>query len=215
MKYCRTLALCAALLAAGSEARPQDALIACKSKTVQSAFDTLEDCFSYYSKVEPRVKNTAVQEALMSTLLQLEEIEELLDVEEKILENAIAKGEKQHPEANRRRKRDLDTLFNLLGLGGGDGNGSGGLLQGGLGGLLQGLGGEGGDDDNSILGIIRSVKRTIKEIISNLVQLIFGTVGTAISGVTDLLGLDAIFGGSRPATRNPGGGRTGRNYFVI
>ena len=36
------------------------------------------------------------------------------------------------------RKRDLDTLFNLLGLGGGDGNGSGGLLQGGLGGLLQG-----------------------------------------------------------------------------
>ena len=59
------------------------------------------------------------------------------------------------------------------------------------------LGGEGGDDDNSILGIIRSVKRTIKEIISNLVQLIFATVGTAISGVTDLLGLDAIFGGSR------------------
>ena len=31
----------------------------------------------------PQVKNTAVQEALMSTLLQLEEIEELLDVEEK------------------------------------------------------------------------------------------------------------------------------------
>ena len=63
--------------------RPQDALIACKSKTVQSAFDTLEDCFDYFSKVEPKVKNTAVQKALMSTLLQLEEIEELLDVEEK------------------------------------------------------------------------------------------------------------------------------------
>ena len=58
------------------------------------------------------------------------------------------------------------------------------------------LGGEGGDD-NSILGVIRSVKQTIKEIISNLVQLVFGTVGTAISGVTDLLGLDAIFGDSR------------------
>ena len=58
------------------------------------------------------------------------------------------------------------------------------------------LGGEGGDD-NSILGVIRGVKRTIKEIISNIVQLIFGTVGTAISGVTDLLGLDAIFGDSR------------------
>ena len=58
------------------------------------------------------------------------------------------------------------------------------------------LGGEGGDD-NSILGVIRSVKQTIKEVISNLVQLVFGTVGTAISGVTDLLGLDAIFGDSR------------------
>ena len=63
--------------------RPQDALIACKSKTVRSSFETLEDCFDYFSKVEPKVKNTAVQKALMSTLLQLEEIEELLDVEEK------------------------------------------------------------------------------------------------------------------------------------
>ena len=63
------------------------------------------------------------------------------------------------------------------------------------------LGGEGGDD-NSILGVIRSVKRTIKEIISNLVQLVFGTVGTAISGVTDLLGLGAIFGDSRDGGNN-------------
>lgn len=215
MKYCQTLALCAVLLVAGGfggEARPQDALIACKSKTIQSSFDTLEDCFSYYSKVEPRVKNTAVQKALLSTLLQLEEIEELLDTEEKILEDAIERGEKQHPDVNQRRKRDLESIFSLLGLGSGGSGGAGGLPD--IGALLGGLGGEGGDD-NSILGVIRGVKRTIKEIISNIVQLIFGTVGTAISGVTDLLGLDAIFGDSRPATRNPGGGRTGRNYFVI
>jgi len=204
--HCRTLALCAVLLVAGGEARPQDALIACKSKTIQASFDTLEDCFEYFSIVEPKVKNTAVQKAVLSTLLQLEEIEEFLDFEEKILEDSIAKGEKQHPEANQRRKRDLDSLLNLIGLG--DGSGNGGGLS--IGGLLGGLGGEGGDD-NSILGVIRSVKQTIKEIISNLVQLVFGTVGTAISGVTDLLGLDAIFGDSRPATM---GGRRARNYYV-
>jgi len=205
---CRALALCAVLLVAGSESRPQDALIACKSKTIQASFDSLEDCFDYFSIVEPKVKNTAVQKAVISTLLQLEEIEEFLDVEEKILEDSIAKGEKQHPEANLRRKRDLDSLLNLLGLG--DGNGGGGLS---IGGLLGGLGGEGGDD-NSILGVIRSVKQTIKEVISNLVQLVFGTVGTAISGVTDLLGLDAIFGDSRPASMSGGGRRGARNYYV-
>lgn len=209
--HCRTLALCAVLLTAGGEARPQDALIACKSKTVQSSFDTIEDCFSYFSKVEPKVKSTAVQKALMSTLLQLEEIEELLDDEERILEDSIARGEKQHPEANRKRKRDLQALLalpqTLLG-----GDGGAGSLN--LGGLLEGLGGGGeGGDDNSILGIIRSVKRTVKEIISNIVQLIFGTVGSAISGVTDLLGIDS--GGSRPATmRSSGRGRTGRTYYV-
>jgi len=208
---CRALALCAVLLVAGSEGRPQDALIACKSKTIQASFDSLEDCFDYFSIVEPKVKNTAVQKAVMSTLLQLEEIEKFLDFEEKILEDSIAKGEKQHPEANQRRKRDLDSLLNLLGLGDGSGNGGGGLS---IGGLLGGLGGEGGDD-NSILGVIRSVKQTIKEVISNLVQLVFGTVGTAISGVTDLLGLDAIFGDSRPASMSSGGGRRGaRQYYV-
>jgi len=131
---CRALALCAVLLVAGSESRPQDALIACKSKTIQASFDSLEDCFDYFSIVEPKVKNTAVQKAVISTLLQLEEIEEFLDVEEKILEDSIAKGEKQHPEANLRRKRDLDSLLNLLGLG--DGNGGGGLS---IGGLLGGI----------------------------------------------------------------------------
>ena len=36
--------------------RPQDALIACKSKTIQASFDSLEDCFDYFSIVEPKVR---------------------------------------------------------------------------------------------------------------------------------------------------------------
>jgi len=134
-KYFWTLVLCASLLAAGGgEARPQDALIACKSKTIQSRFDSLEDCFSYYSQIEPRVKSTAVQKALLNTLLQLEEIEDLLDIEEKILKSSIAKGEKQDPEVNQRRKRDLDSILGLIGLGG---DGNGGLP--GIDDLLRGL----------------------------------------------------------------------------
>ena len=38
--------------------RPQDALIACKSKTIQASFDSLEDCFDYFSIVEPKVRQT-------------------------------------------------------------------------------------------------------------------------------------------------------------
>jgi len=131
------LVLCASLLAlggGGGEARPQDALIACKSKTIQSHFGSLEDCFSYYSQIEPRVKNTAVQKALLNTLLQLEEIEDLLDIEEKILESSIANGEKQDPEVNQRRKRDLDSILGLLGLGGDGGGGLPGIDD-----LLRGL----------------------------------------------------------------------------
>jgi len=207
------LVLCASLLAlggGGGEARPQDALIACKSKTIQSHFGSLEDCFSYYSQIEPRVKNTAVQKALLNTLLQLEEIEDLLDIEEKILESSIANGEKQDPEVNQRRKRDLDSILGLLGLGGDGGGGLPGIDD-----LLRGSG-KGGGDDDSILGVIRGLKQTIKNLIRGIVDTIFGTIGGAFSGVADLLGLDAILGDSRPATRTSRlRVRNGRDFSVI
>jgi len=231
MKNFRVLALCAVLLAhcgTGSETRQQAtaARIACKSKSIQAAFETRQDCVTHFSKVQPKVKNTpAVQKALLSTLLLLEEIEELLDTEEKILEDAIARGEKQHPEENKRRKRDLSRLFDLIGLGSSSrearligGSGNGGLPD--LGELLGGLGGDNEDEDFSILGLIRTMKETISNLIQNIVQAIFGTIGNAVSGVTELLGIDDILGGNsdnRQETRSRGRGgvRTGRDYFVI
>jgi len=227
------LALCAMLLvhsSNGSETRQQAtaARIACKSKSIQAAFQTRQDCVTHLSKVQPKVTNTpAVQKALLGTLLLLEEIEELLDTEEKILEDAIARGEKQHPEENKRRKRDLSRLFDLIGLGSSSrearlfgGSGNGGLPD--LGELLGGLGGGGDneDEDFSILGLIRTMKETISNLIQNIVQAIFGTIGNAVSGVTELLGIDDILGGNsdnRQETRSGGRGgvRTGRDYFVI
>ena len=82
------------------------ARIACKSKSIQAAFETRQDCVSHFSKVQPKVRKNqpraiyargshfvkyflqvknspAMQKALLSTLLLLEEIEELLDTEEK------------------------------------------------------------------------------------------------------------------------------------
>ena len=59
-----------------------------------------------------------------------------------------------------------------------------------------GGGGDNEDEDFSILGLIRTMKETISNMIQNIVQLIFGTIGNAISGVTELLGVDDILGGN-------------------
>ena len=58
------------------------------------------------------------------------------------------------------------------------------------------LGGDNEDEDFSILGLIRTMKETISNLIQNIVQAIFGTIGNAISGVTELLGVDDILGGN-------------------
>ncbi len=58
------------------------------------------------------------------------------------------------------------------------------------------MGGEGAGDNN-ILGIIKRAKQSIKEIIGNLVNLIFGTIGEAANGVVDAFGLDSILGNDR------------------
>ncbi len=53
----------------------------------------------------------------------------------------------------------------------------------------------GGDDsDNNLLGIVRRAKRSIREIIANIVNLIFGTVGSAANAIVDAFGLDALLG---------------------
>ena len=58
------------------------------------------------------------------------------------------------------------------------------------------LGGDNEDEDFSILGLIRNMKETISNLIQNIVQAIFGTIGNAVSGVTELLGIDDILGGN-------------------
>ena len=58
------------------------------------------------------------------------------------------------------------------------------------------LGGDNEDEDFSILGLIRTMKETISNLIQNIVQTIFGTIGNAVSGVTELLGIDDILGGN-------------------
>ena len=59
-----------------------------------------------------------------------------------------------------------------------------------------GGGGDNEDEDFSILGLIRTMKETISNLIQNIVQAIFGTIGNAVSGVTELLGIDDILGGN-------------------
>jgi len=64
------------------------------------------------------------------------------------------------------------------------------------------------------LGVIQTLKQTVKSLIRGIVETIFGTIGNAVSGVADLFGLDAILGDSRSATRTSRF-RNGRDFFVI
>jgi phage-related protein len=76
-------------------------------------------------------------------------------------------------------------------------------------------GGAGGD--NQILSIIKRAKQSVKEIIGNLINLIFGTLGEGVNGISDSFGgigdaLGGLFGGgnnrgSRLSSESSQGGR--------